>query len=100
MAYGSVLRVRSALCFANFTPTPKKVAVEKYRGRKISLSKYDDNHVLEARRLYEQVGLPPRKIKDFFEERSIKVTASAISQWLSYTSRGHLNLKPNANSYI
>lgn len=68
--------------------------------RKTASSTFEDNVVLEVRRLREQADVKPKQIIETLRAAGHVVTRAQVYAWLQYHTRAHLVPKPGAEPYI
>jgi hypothetical protein len=87
---------------ASEAPTPRR-AVRTFHGRHAVIRPQElpqDDLILEVRRLYEQVCLPPLAIHTYIAHLGHIRSLGWVRQTTQYHNRAHLVPAPNAAPYI
>lgn len=68
--------------------------------RKKRASKFDDNVILEVRRLAEQQIMRPRHIVETLRAMGHDINTNQVAAWTLYQTRAHLVPTANAQPYL
>jgi hypothetical protein len=96
------IRPGLAAVLAPATPKPRR-ALRQFNGKNAvsrPATGIDDALILEIRRLYEQIGLPPLKIHALITELGYDKTLGWVRQTTQFYNRSHLVPTLGAASYL